>query len=388
MRKVGVILCLILFLVSAPAQAGLEDPSSFELIIKEQLDELDLSSLEDTFRTISEEYDVYVPSLDLKFFRDLREGGGFNAGETFATLVRYLFREVVGQSALLAKLIVLAVLCTLMKRMQDTLGGSVGEIAYAVCYLVLVGIVLQSFATAVRDVTTTVYTMVTFIYSLLPLILTLLISMGAAGSAALFHPLITIAATTVSTVVANTVLPLLYFSGVLHLVNSLSDKLPVSKLAGLLRDVAIAVLGFSFTVFIGFSIAQGTAAGVADGVTVRTAKFAVKAFIPVVGGLFSDVFETVAGCSALLKNGVGLAGLVGIFLLCAMPAIKVLVVVLIYRLAAAIVQPLGASPVSEALGSLGAVLTVVAGALITVGVMLFILIAIVIGSGNAALGLR
>jgi len=107
-----------------------------------------------------------------------------------------------------------------------------------------------------------------------------------------------------------------------------------------------------------------------------------------VGGLFSDVFETVAGCSALLKNGVGLAGLVGIFLLCAMPAIKVLVVVLIYRLAAAVVQPLGANPVSEALGSLGAVLTVVGGALITVGVMLFILIAVLIGSGNAALGLR
>ncbi|MDP3487397.1 MAG: stage III sporulation protein AE, partial [Bacillota bacterium] len=283
---------------------------------------------------------------------------------------------------------VLSVLCALMKKMQDSLGGDVGSVAYAICFLVLMGIALQSFAFTIQTVSGSVSTMINFIYSLLPVLLTLLVSMGAAGSAALFHPLITVAATTVSTIVANTVLPLLYFSGVLYLINSFSDKLQVSKLAGLLRDIAVGIMGLSFTVFIGLSVVQGTAAGVADGIAFRTAKFAVKNFIPVVGSLFSDVFETVAGCSMLLKNGIGLVGLMTVFILCAMPAIKIMVVVFIYRLAAAIIQPMGSNPVVDALSSLASLLTVVAGALVTVGIMLFILITIMISTGNAALSLR
>ena len=227
MKKAGALLLLLLLpmlLVSTPVQAETVSPAPpFEVVLREQLEELDLSAIEDALRVIQEEYDVYVPTLDLQFFQALREGGGFSAADIFSGLSRYLFKEFLGQSGLLVKLVVLAVLCTLMKKMQDTLGGSVGEIAYAICFLVLIGIVLQSFATAVRDVSTTVHTMVTFIYSLLPLLPTFLVSMGAAGSAALFHPLITIAATTVSTIVANTVMPMLYFSGVLFLINSFSD---------------------------------------------------------------------------------------------------------------------------------------------------------------------
>jgi stage III sporulation protein AE len=387
--RITLLLLIIVLSFSPLASAGTPDQApSLDIILQEQLNELDLSPLEDIVAAIRAEYDGYLPSLDLSYFRTLREGGGFRPGDVLAGLLRYAARELAAQTTLLAKLIVLAVLCTLVKRMQDSLGGSVGEIAYAICYLVLIGIALQSFSHALGSVSASVHTMVSFIYSLLPVLLTLLMSMGAAGSAALFHPMITVAVTVVSTIVANTVLPLLYFSGVLYLINSLSDKLPVSKLAGLLRDIAIVVMGFSFTVFVGLSIAQGTAAGVADGVAVRTAKFTAKTFIPVVGGLFSDVFETVAGCSALLKNGVGLVGLISILLLCALPAVKIMAVVLVYRLAAAIVQPMGATPVSEALSSLGSILTVVSGALITVGVMLFILITIVVGSGNAALSLR
>lgn len=390
MKKLIAVMLLLLMLLPTQVLAAPEDlESALESVLNEQLSELDLASLETVLKEIQDEYADYIPSLDIRaVLSNLRSGGGLSPKEVLASLLRYFMREVVGQSALLGKLIVLAVLCALMKKMQDSLGGDVGSVAYAICFLVLMGIALQSFAFTIQTVSASVSTMVGFIYSLLPVLLTLLVSMGAAGSAALFHPLITVAATTVSTIVANTVLPLLYFSGVLYLINSFSDKLQVSKLASLLRDIAVGVMGLSFTVFIGLSVAQGTAAGVADGIAFRTAKFAVKNFIPVVGSLFSDVFETVAGCSMLLKNGIGLVGLMTVFILCAMPAIKIMVVVFIYKLAAAIIQPMGSNPVVDSLSSLAGLLTVVGAALVTVGVMLFILITIMIGTGNAALSLR
>lgn len=390
MKKIVVIITLLMLMLPTTVLAAPEDlHSTLEAVLNEQLNELDLHSLEEVLEAIQQEYAGYVPELNIRgVISSLRSGGGFSPKEILFNLLRFFLRELVGQSALLGRLIVLAVLCALMKKMQDSLGGSVGNVAYSICFLVLMGIALQSFALTVQGVSSSVRTMVSFIYSLLPVLLTLLVSMGAAGSAALFHPLITVAATTVSTIIANTVLPLLYFSGVLYLINSFSEKLQVSKLAALLRDIAVGVMGLSFTVFIGLSVVQGTAAGVADGIAFRTAKYAAKNFIPVVGSLFSDVFETVAGCSMLLKNGIGMIGLVTVFILCALPALKIMVVVLIYRLASAVIQPMGSNPVVEALGSMAGLLTVVAGALVTVGIMLFILITVVIGTGNAAISLR
>lgn len=390
MRKALVLLIVLLLIFCRPSFAAAQDiQDTLDSVLNKQLEELDVHSLEEALRAIEQEYEGYIPDLSIQsVITNLRSGGGFSPKEILSSLLRFFFKEVVGQSALLGKLIVLAVLCALMKRMQDSLGGDVGNVAYAICFLVLMGIVVQSFSLTIKTVSSSVQTMVSFIYSLLPVLLTLLISMGAAGSAALFNPLVTVAATTVSTVVASTVLPLFYFSGILYLINSLSDKLQVTQLAGLLRDIGVAVLGLSFTVFIGLSVVQGTAAGAVDGIAFRTGKFAVKNFIPVVGSLFSDVFETVAGCSMLLKNGIGLVGLLGVFVLCAMPALKVMVLVLIYRLASAVVQPMGSNPVSEALGRLASLLTTVGAALVTVGVMLFILITIIIGTGNAALSLR
>jgi len=373
---------------AAPERPGQNAPD-VSAIIEQQLSELDTAALDEVLAKLQAEYAGYIPEIGLRqLIGGLRAGVMVDPRELLNSLLRYAFREVVAQTGLLTRLLVLAVLCVLMQKMQDSFGGGVGQVAYAVCFVVLMGIVLTSFSLTVRTVSNAVQTLLTLLYALMPVLLTLLLSMGAAASAALLHPLLATAATTVSAIVVNTVLPLMYFSGLLSFINALSDKLPVSKLASLLKQLGVAVMGVAFAVFIGLTVVQGTAAGVADGIALRTVKYAVKNFIPVVGGLFADVVETVAGASLLLKNGIGLAGLLGVFFLCALPAINVMVTVFIYRLAAAIIQPLGAKPVVQALDSLADILVVVGGALVTVGIMLFILITIVIGTGNAVLAIR
>jgi len=373
-------------MVIAASDVGVVD---LDPILRQQLSELNLHSVEEVIRALEEEYKGYIPDFSIgEIIEGLRRGEGLHLSQILANLSRFALREAVRQTSLLGRLIVLAILCVLMKNLQESLGANVGNVAYAVCFLVLVGVVLQSFSMLTLSVVDSVELMVSLMYSLMPVLLSLLVSLGAVGSAAILNPLIAATATTVSGIIANSVLPLLHLSGVLCLLNSFLDRFQVGKLAALLRDVSIAILGLSFTVFIGLSVVQGTAAGVADGIALRTAKFAVKNFIPVVGGLFSDVFETVAGASLLLKNGIGAAGLLAVFYLCAMPAIKVLVVVFIYRLAAAIIQPMGAAPVADALSNLASVLTAVAGALIVVGIMFFLLITVVISTGNASLAIR
>lgn len=84
-------------------------------------------------------------------------------------------------------------------------------------------------------------------------------------------------------------------------------------------------LSGSFNDFLGVLSVQGTATAVADGIAVKTAKFVTGNFIPVVGRMFTEAADTVISASGLLKNTVGIIGLVILCLIVAFPAIQIFV---------------------------------------------------------------
>ena len=93
---------------------------------------------------------------------------------------------------------------------------------------------------------------------------------------------------------------------------------------------------------------SGATASAVDGISVRTIRICFKNFIPVVGGIFSDTVDTVVGCSLILKNAIGFTGLVAIFLTILFPVMKIMAMVFIYKLAGAVIQPLGENPLLNA----------------------------------------
>ena len=64
--------------------------------------------------------------------------------------------------------------------------------------------------------------------------------------------------------------------------------------------------------------------------------------------MFTDAADTVISASVLLKNTVGIAGVAILLLIAAFPAIKMLMIAFIYKLAAALLQPIGGGPVIAA----------------------------------------
>ncbi len=90
----------------------------------------------------------------------------------------------------------------------------------------------------------------------------------------------------------------------------------------------------------------------------------------------------------LLKNAVSLVGVIAIVLIVLLPAIKILSLVIIYRLAAALIQPFGEGPIAAMLQSLAGSLLMVFGAVSAVGLMFFIALTIIAGLGNFTVLLR
>ncbi|WP_418792353.1 stage III sporulation protein AE [Phosphitispora sp. TUW77] len=370
--------------------AGIVESSS-EAELKEQITALDLETIERHLNELNQNINTYMPELDLKdmLAKLVRGELGLNVEDVISGLLKYLFKEMVANSRLLGQLLILSVLCAVLQNVQSAFeNGTVGKLAWSVCFLAILSLALSSFTIAIQTGRQAIEDMVSFIHAMLPVLITLLTAMGNITTASLFHPLTLVVLSTISTLIKNVVFPLVFFSVILVLADKITTRVDVSKLADLLKSWSIGLLGLFFTVFLGFMMVQGIAGSVADGVAMRTAKFGIGVFVPVVGKLFSDALEAVVGTSLLLKNAVGLVGILAVFFICAFPVLKILALMLIYKVAAALIQPIGDKLIADSLNAMGNSLTIVFTSVTAVGIMFFFVIAILVGVGDLSLMLR
>lgn len=387
MKKILVIAIFIFFLVPIVAMA---EPPPEESLIEQQLSQLGIDEIREYWEEIVNEYGGFLPENQKGSFMEFVRGEkDFSLKEWLLGFVKYFFHELIVNGKLLGTLILLTVFSVILQTLQTAFEkNTVSKVANSIVYIVLLIIAINSFYIAVTYAQSAISSMINFMVALLPLLLALLASIGSVTSVALFHPLILFLVNTCGILIQNFVLPLLFLSALLSLVSTLTDHYKVTKLANLLRNISVGTLGIFLTIFLGVISVQGAVTAVADGITIRTAKFVTGNFVPVVGRVFTDAADTIMGASILLKNTVGIVGLAILLLISAFPAIKVLTLALIFNLAAAILQPLGGGAIINSLSIIGKAVIFIFAALATVCLMFFLAITIMVAAGNLSLMMR
>ncbi|WP_338823306.1 Stage III sporulation protein AE [Moorella humiferrea] len=359
--------------------------------LKSQMAELNLQGIDTFLNELEQEVGEYLPHLSFQeILADLRQGKlPLDPAAAGRGLLKYLFHELLASAALLGQLLILAVACAVLQNLQAAFSGaSVSTVARGVAFLALITLALTSFTLAVRTGGEAVDRMVTFFQSLLPVLITLLTATGGITASTLLHPVLIYAVTITGTLMHNVLFPLLYLTACLTVVGRIADRFQVSKLAGLLKQVAMVALGLMMTVFTGVLSIYGIAGSVADGVGLRVVEFATDTFLPVVGGMLSEAVETVAGTTLLLKSAVSVVGVIIIFFLAAFPMLKILSLVIVYKVAAAVTQPFGEEQLAEALDGIGGALTLVFACVAVTGLIFFLAIAVIVLLGNLTVALR
>lgn len=191
-----------------------------------------------------------------------------------------------------------------------------------------------------------------------------------------------------TTLVHQVTMPLAVSVAVLTMVGSLSEELRVSRLCRLFRQAANWTLGFGFTVFIGVMSVQGMSAAALDGVSIRTAKYAIDNFVPIVGGMFSDTVDTLVGCSLVVHNAVGVFGLLLLLGALLVPLLRTMCTLFLYRAAAAVVEPVSNSPLCRTIGGYADVFSLLFIIQLSVGAMFLMLVAQLMTVGNLTVMLR
>lgn len=394
MRDIKRVILLVITLVILPTVCAAAADGESEInrgVLESQLEKLELDEIQGVLDSLNRETAQYIKPINAReLILGLISGDiGISAGEVISGIGKYLFAQVLLNINLLAKLVILSIVYAILVNIQDSFGnGMVSELAKLACMLVLTAIAVQSFSAAVSIGSDTIDSMVRFMQFFLPTLLALLAVMGGVTSMALLQPIIAVSIGFFSTVFKNFLLPVIFFSAILAIVNNLSEKFHLSKLSTLLKQGCVAFIGLILTVFIGLMTIQGVTASTVDGVSIRTAKFAVDSFIPIVGGFLSDAVDTIVGCSLLIKNAVGAFGLIALFIMVAFPIIKIISLVLIYKVCAAVIEPIAGGQLVNCLNEMAGSLLLLFATVASVALMFFVSVTIIIGAGNAALMMR
>ena len=395
-RKLLLCLTVLLVLTFGSAQAwcaGEEKDEDISTdIIRQQTDSGGIKQIEDQLKKYSGDdatslFDGYDPR---SFIKDASSGKFELSVKGIANnVLQFLFKELYQNLGLLVKIVVLVILCALLKNLQTSfMSESVGEVAFFVCYVVIVSVLLVSFSTAMTMGMEIIDSMVGFMYATVPVLITLLVTGGNITSGGIFQPVMLMVVEVSATVIKNVFIPLIFLSTILSIINNISDKIQLSRLTSLIRQITGWALGSILTVFVAVVSIQGSMGAVVDGVTSKAAKFAISAFIPIVGKTLSDAADTVIGCTLLIKNAAGLAVMVGVIVICIVPLLKILALVVLYKSASALLEPISEKRITNCINEVAGSMIYIFSLSASVAFMFLISVTALISAGNMSAMIR
>jgi len=287
---------------------------------------------------------------------------------------------------LLATILSLAILSNLLGEFKASSNKNIGQIVHFVCFMAVIIIICTSVTTLITLTSSTISSMQTQMEIIFPIILTLMASVGSTVSVGIYQPTLAMLSGIIVNIFNYIILPIFIISFVISIVGNLSNNVKLNKFSSLLNDVFKWVIGIVFTVFTGVMAIRGISAGSFDSVSIRTTKFAIKNYVPIVGGYLSEGFNLLMASSVLIKNAVGTAGLFLIFISILSPIITILIFKWALHLLSAFLEPLFDSKISNFLFSVSKAIDMLIASILCVALMYIISMGLLMTTGNAYWG--
>lgn len=304
-------------------------------------------------------------------------------------VMKLLGEEVISSLKILISILVIIVIHGILKSITDNLENtSISQIIYFVQYILIVTLIMSNFTEIIKIVKDTANNLVGFINVLIPVLLTLLIYTGNIATSTLLQPIILFISNFIGNIIVDVLIPIVLIIVVFSIISKISERVQLNKLSKFLKSSVVWFLGIMLTIFVGVVSLEGTLSSSVDGITAKTAKAAVSSVIPVVGKVLGDVVDSVLGCGVILKNAVGLIGVIVILGICLMPIIKIGTLSIVYSLASAVIQPIADDKIVKLLDEMSGVFKILLGILCALSVLLIIGVTMVVKISNSGMMYR
>lgn len=380
MKKIIVVL---LFILIVPSKVYAETE---EEIMQSTQEQFNISQ----FLKEAEQYTgEFFGDINIKETLEEAIKGNIDNETIYKKILKVLGSEVNTSLKTLISILVIIVIHGILKSITDNLeNNNISQIIYFVQYILIVTLIMSNFTDIIKLVKETASDLVGFINVLLPLLLTLMVYTGSIATSTILEPIILFAINFIGNIIEDILIPIMLIIVVFSIISKITERIQIDKISKFLKSGVVWFLGIILTIFVGVVSLEGTLSSSVDGITAKTAKAAVSTVIPVVGKVLGDVVDSVLGCGIVLKNAIGLVGVIIIIGICIMPIIKIATLSIIYSLASAVVQPIADVKIVKLLDEMSGAFKILLAILCSLSVLLIVGVTMVVKISNSGMMYR
>lgn len=308
-----------------------------ELTAADLLDELDLRAAQESLREMTDITDVSFTDLVKSLIRgeipfDIQKLPGIAAD--------LLLAQLLDQKELAAKILAIVLIssvCSNFIRVFEN--AQIAEIGFYMMYLLIATLLIRSFSSMSDLAAQALGDLNNFIRVLLPPYLVTIVFSSGSVLALGFYQVSLLTIHILQVLVIKIILPLIRFYLVLLVLNQMTAEDYFSRSAELLRTVIEWGVKTVTGIAIGLQAVQCLTAPAVDSLKNSAAHRLAKT-LPGIGSILDAAAETVLGSALVIKNAVGVAGMLAVLLICLVPFLKLAANVLLFRLLMALIQPI------------------------------------------------
>ena len=256
-----------------------------------------------------------------------------------AAVVEQLQNNWRTEKHLLLSILLLGIAAALMSNFSNIFQNQqIAEVSFEITYLLLFLILLQIFSGAMEITREVLLGIQDFMNVLVPAFCLAVTMASGSTTALVFYEFFLGLIYFIQRLIQDGLMALIQVHVILVFVNHLTKEEYLSQMKEMASKVTVWLLKSMLAVVIGFNTIQGILNPAVD--SLKTTLFSRAAeMIPGIGNIAGSVTDVVLGSSVLIKNGIGVAALVVIVLICLMPLVKLGVLMMLLELAAALLQP-------------------------------------------------
>ena len=288
----------------------------------------------------------------------------------------FLYDHLLADREVLFQVVLLVLLAALFANFTNVFSGSqAGEASFYLVYMLLLALLIHSFGSLSADLSGSLEDLTAFMQALMPSYFLAVTAASGAATAMVFYEMVLGVIFLIQTLLLNAVIPGIQAYVIIQLINYLHKEDFLSKLADLLKTVLEWTLKTITAVVIGMELIQNMISPALDSLK-RDALGKTAAAIPGIGNVIDGATEVALGTAVLIRNCLGVTGIVVLVILGLPPIIKLAMTVLAYKLLAALLQPVSDKRMTGCLWAMGEGCRLLLKVLITVELLFLITIAV------------
>ncbi len=302
----------------------------------------------------------------------------FNPGQILNTLCKIFLEEIYSSLRLLSVIMAIILLGAFLENLRASYESNNLK-AGIVSVSLVIGLAVKVFKTISAYALNVSTDMCNVMSALLPIMLPLFVSSGFALTGSAMQPVLYFMCNLFAVAFTKVLIPISSAYLAISLADEMSEGVSLSKLRELIKKIYNFILGIIMTVFTGILGISSFVTVALDSVGAKGARFAISSMVPIVGGSVSDALGAVVSAAVVLKNTIGVGGIICVLALCIVPVLKIGIIVLFIRLTNAITEPVAEKHTITALSAVADSLSMVNAAVISTAIMMIISIGIIMG---------